>query len=81
MPELNRMAFYGVLGPKGMPKELVNTINSALVKVLSDVNVKRKIEDTGSIVIGNTPEAFSKQISEEYRVYRDVVKRRNITLD
>jgi tripartite-type tricarboxylate transporter receptor subunit TctC len=81
MPELNRMAFYGVLGPKGMPKELTNAINGALVKVLADTSVKKKIEDTGSLVIGNSPEAFAKQISDEYRVYKDVVKRRNITID
>lgn len=81
MPDLNRMAFYGVLGPKGMPRELVNTINGALVKVLADPNVKKKIEDTGSLVIGNTPEAFAKQIADEFRVYKDVVKRRKITID
>lgn len=81
MPELNRMAFYGVLGPKGMSKELVDSINRALVKVLADPNVKKKLEDTGSLLIGNTPEAFAKQIADEYKVYKDVVTRRKITID
>lgn len=81
MPELNRMAFYGVLGPKGMSKELVDSINRALVKVLADPNVKKKLEDTGSLLIGNTPEAFARQIADEYKVYKDVVTRRKITID
>ncbi len=81
MPELNRMAFYGVLGPKGMSKELVDSINRALVKVLADPNVKKKLEDTGSLLIGNTPEVFAKQIADEYKVYKDVVTRRKITID
>ena len=81
MPELNRMAFYGVLGPKGMSKELVSSIHGALVRVLADPQVKKKIEDTGSLVIANTPDAFSKQIAEEFRVYREVVVRQKIAID
>ena len=81
MPELNRMAFYGVLGPKGMPRDLVAGINAVLLKVLADLAAKKKIEDTGSLVGGNSAEAFSSQIADEFRVYKDVVIRKKITLD
>jgi hypothetical protein len=30
------MAFYGMMGPKGMPKEVVDKINAATRKVLQD---------------------------------------------
>ncbi|WP_370627893.1 tripartite tricarboxylate transporter substrate binding protein BugE [Acidovorax sp. sif0715] len=81
MPSLNRMAFYGVVGPKNLPREIVTAVNSALVKVLADPSVKKRIEDTGSFVVANTPEAFAEQIREEFRVYKDVVVRQKITLD
>lgn len=81
MPSLNRMAFYGVVGPKNLPREIVTAVNSALVKVLADPGVKKRIEDTGSFVVANTPEAFAEQIREEFRVYKDVVVRQKITLD
>ncbi|MEG1202910.1 MAG: tripartite tricarboxylate transporter substrate-binding protein, partial [Comamonas sp.] len=78
---VNRMAFYGILGPKDMPKEIVDKINAATKKVLADPAVKKRIEDTGSLVVGNTPAQFAEQIKAEYDVYKDVVKKQNLKLD
>ena len=77
----NRMAFYGIYGPKGMPKEVVDKINAAVRKVLEDPAVKKRIEDTGSIVLGNTPEQFAAQIKAEYEVYKKVVDSAKLRLE
>ncbi|WPB55662.1 tripartite tricarboxylate transporter substrate binding protein BugE [Xylophilus sp. GOD-11R] len=81
LPGLNRMAFYGVVGPRGLPANVVDTLNTALVKVLADPSVKKRIEDTGSFVVGNSAADFAIQIREEFAVYRAVVQRQKITLD
>ena len=78
---VNRMAFYGILGPKGMDRAVVDKINAAVKKVLEDPAVRKRIEDTGSIVIGNTPEEFAQQIKAEYEVYRKVVVEQKLTLE
>jgi tripartite-type tricarboxylate transporter receptor subunit TctC len=78
---VNRMAYYGVLGPKGMPKEIVDKLNAAVLKVLEDPAVRKRIEDTGSLVIGNTPEQFAEQIKAEFEVYKKVVATSKLTLD
>ena len=78
---VNRMAFYGIYGPKGMPKEIVDKINAAVRKVLEDPVVKKRIEDTGSIVLGNTPEQFGAQIKAEYEVYKKVVDSAKLRLE
>jgi len=70
---VNRMAYYGILGPKGLPKDVVDKISEATKKALAEPAVKKRIEDTGSIVIGNTPEQFSQQIKAEFEVYKGVV--------
>jgi tripartite-type tricarboxylate transporter receptor subunit TctC len=77
----NRMAFYGIYGPKGLPKEVVDKVNAAVRKVLEDPAVKKRIEDTGSLVIGNTPEQFAAQIKAEYDVYKKVVDSAKLRLE
>ncbi|MBL8339800.1 MAG: tripartite tricarboxylate transporter substrate binding protein BugE, partial [Rhodoferax sp.] len=71
---VNRMAYYGILGPKGLPREVVDKINSATRKALEDPSVRKRIEDTGSVVLGNTPEQFAVQLKDELAVYRKVVE-------
>lgn len=77
---VNRMAYYGILGPKNLPKEVVTKINAAVVQVLKDPAVRKRIEDTGSIVIGNTPEQFAAQIKAELDVYKTVVQKQQLKL-
>jgi tripartite-type tricarboxylate transporter receptor subunit TctC len=78
---VNRMAYYGILGPKGLPKEVVDKVSAATKQALSDPAVKKRIEDTGSLVIGNTPEEFAAQIKAEFEVYKSVVDKQKLTLN
>jgi tripartite-type tricarboxylate transporter receptor subunit TctC len=78
---VNRMAYYGIVGPKGLPKEIIIKINSAVKQAVEIPAVKKRIEDTGSIVIANTPEEFSAQIKAELETYQKVVREQKLTLD
>jgi len=78
---VNRMAYYGILGPKGLPREVVDKINAGVRKALEDPAVRKRIEDTGSLIVANTPEQFTEQIKAEYAVYKKVVNTANLKLD
>ena len=78
---VNRMAFYGIYGPKGLSKEVVDKVNSAVKKTLEDPAVKKRIEDTGSLIVANTPEQFAAQIAAEFEVYKKVVAQQKLTLE
>lgn len=78
---VNRMAYYGILGPKGLPKDVANKVSVAMKKALEDPTVKKRIEDTGSLVVGNTPEQFASQIAAEFSVYKDGVVKQNLQMD
>ena len=78
---VNRMAYYGIYGPKGLPKEVVDKVNSAVRKTLEDPAVKKRIEDTGSLIVANTPEQFAAQIAAEFEVYKQVVAKQKLTLE
>jgi len=78
---VNRPAYYGIHGPKGLPKEIVDKVHDAVSKTLADPSVKKRIEDTGSIIIGNTPAQFAAQIVAEFDVYKKVVAAQKLTLE
>lgn len=78
---VNRMAYYGLIGPKGMAPDVVNKIHAAATEALKDAAVRKRIEDTGSLVVGNSPSEFTAQIKAEYEVYKGVVAKQKLKLD
>ena len=78
---VNRMAYYGIYGPKGLPKDVVDKINAGVRKALEDPAVKKRIEETGSFIVANSPEQFAAQIKAEYEVYKKVVDSANLKLE
>jgi len=78
---VNRMAYYGIHGPKGLPKEVVDKISTAVKKTLELPDVKKRIEDTGSLIVANTPDQFAAQIKAEFDVYKKVVETQKLKLD
>ncbi len=78
---VNRMAYYGVLGPKGLPKDVVEKVHAAIKKTSELPDVRKRIEDTGSLLVLNTPEQFAEQIKAEFEVYKKVVDQQKLKLD
>jgi len=78
---VNRMAYYGIHGPKGLPKDVVDRVNAGVRKALEDPAARKRIEDTGSFIIANTPEQFAAQISAEFEVYKKVVSAQKLSLE
>ncbi|MEN9628468.1 MAG: hypothetical protein RJA10_1695 [Pseudomonadota bacterium] len=78
---VNRMAYYGIYGPKGLPKEVVDKVNAAVKATVALPDVKKRIEDTGSLIVANSPAEFQAQIQAEFEVYKKVVAAQKLTLD
>jgi tripartite-type tricarboxylate transporter receptor subunit TctC len=78
---VNRMAYYGIYGPKNLPKEVVDKVSAGVKKALQDPAVAKRIQDTGSLVVGNSPEEFAAQIKAEFEVYKKVVDQQKLKLD
>ena len=78
---VNRMAYYGLIGPKGMPQDVVDKIFNATKQALADPAVRKRVEDTGSLIVGNTPAEFTSQIKAEFDVYKEVVVKQKLKLE
>lgn len=78
---VNRMAFFGIIGPRGLPKEVVDKVSAGVRKSLEDPVLRKRIEGTGSLIVANQPEQFAAQIKSEFEVYKQVVDSRKLKLD
>ena len=81
LPPVNRMAYYGIHGPKGLPPAVVERVHTAARRALDDPGVAKRIADTGSLIVGNTPQQFAQQIAEELKAYQRVVAEQKLKPD
>lgn len=74
-------SFYGLLGPAGLPKELVTTIRNALLESIKDPAVKQQIVSQGGFAVVNTPEDFSSYILAETKKWGEVIRLAGVTMN
>lgn len=72
--------WYGVLGPAGLPRDVVTRLNAALgAAVKSPANAKR-LSDNGLDPSHSTPEALAQTVASELSRWAKVVKAAGITV-
>lgn len=73
-PDVEVLNWQGLVGPKGMPTELVKLLNSVGNKALQDPELKDRILVQGNEVGGGTPEQFAALIKSESIKWGKVVR-------
>lgn len=71
-------AWFGVLGPAGMPKETVARLNAGLARALKAPDVREKLSSLGAEFAVGTPDAFSALIRDEIEKWKRVVHAANL---
>jgi tripartite-type tricarboxylate transporter receptor subunit TctC len=72
--------WYGVWGPKGMPKEIAMRWNREIAKVLNTEAMKKWLAQEGLEPAGGPPEEFLNRIKSDVDKWKKVVKAANIKL-
>jgi tripartite-type tricarboxylate transporter receptor subunit TctC len=65
LDEINWMGFFGLVAPKGTPPAIVARLNDALVRALAMPDVRGKLADQQSIIVGDSPVQFNARIVRE----------------
>jgi tripartite-type tricarboxylate transporter receptor subunit TctC len=74
--------WYSVMGPKGVPPEVVAKLNDAIRRTLADPEVRAKLDPQGVQFGGpQSPEAFRDFIRAENAKYARMVKDLNVKAD
>jgi tripartite-type tricarboxylate transporter receptor subunit TctC len=77
-PGYEALNWYGFLGPRGLPKEVVARLNREFVKALAHPQAVAALHKTGTEPKSSTPEEFAAYIKREYDTWGRVVKEAGI---
>lgn len=75
------MTWYGLFSPGGTPHVVVNTLNAALNKILSERELKNSFASQGIEATGGPAQHLAKTVHDDYQRWMKVVKTANITPD
>ena len=70
--------WYGLLAPTGTPPAIVEALHKAIAGVLARPDVRQRLQEMGTEVIGLSNPGFSDRIQAETRRYHDIIRRFNI---
>ena len=73
--------WFGFLMPAGTPKPILDKFSTEAIRILAEPDVKKRIEDMGLIVGGDTPEQFAKLMRDDAAVYSKIIKDANIKIE
>jgi tripartite-type tricarboxylate transporter receptor subunit TctC len=77
-PQFEPVGWWGFLAPANTPQPLVNKLNEEIRKALAAAEVRERLEATGAIPVGNSPDEFAKQIKTNVDIYVKVARAANI---
>lgn len=78
LPEMDNMAWYGLVAPAGTPQAVIDRVHDAAVKALKAPKTVQRLADGGSLVDGNTPAQYAEQIKRELELRQRIAKERKI---
>src|SRR5476651_2104710 len=74
VPGYDTEVWWGLLGPAGMPRDLVEQISHDFVAALNTQSVKERLTKLGAAPIGSTAQQFDARIRADYRKWGPIIE-------
>jgi tripartite-type tricarboxylate transporter receptor subunit TctC len=74
MKDYEVVLWHGLIGPKGLPRPIVERVNNELNKALKAKDMEDKLAADGVSAAGGTPEHFASLIKRDIEVWRKVIQ-------
>ena len=81
LPGFEVLSINGIVVAGKTPRPLIDRLNADFRKLLDQPDVRKRMEDFGITVVGNSPDEFGKFIRQEIERWTKVAKTANISLD
>lgn len=67
-------SWYGFVGPAGIPKQTLDTLNSAITAALRDAEIEKKLQAAGLQIVASKPQEFQSFIEAEVKKSAQIIK-------
>jgi len=74
-------SFYGIVGPAGTPRPIIDKISAAMAKHLSQPDFQEKLLSQALVPYISTPEQFAALLKERLALHAEIIKKANIKLE
>jgi tripartite-type tricarboxylate transporter receptor subunit TctC len=74
LPGFEVSVWFGLLGPAGMPRPIVDRLNTEIRKVLADATVRTRLADLAAVPMHTTPDEFASMIRADIAKWAKVVR-------
>ncbi|MDO9359188.1 MAG: tripartite tricarboxylate transporter substrate binding protein [Polaromonas sp.] len=74
-------SWQAVVAPKGLPADVRNKANAAIVAALNDPQIKQQFTSVGFEIVANTPAQFASFQQQEFARWKKVIETGKITID
>lgn len=81
VPGYETVTWFGMYGPKGMPADLVNRVNTGINQALQEADVKDRLARLGIEPAGGTPQAFAAMTDGDRAKWKKIIAERKLTAD
>ena len=73
--------WFGVLAPAATPKDIVNRLNTEMVKIIQSPEFKARMADIGAEPIGDSSAQMAQQIASETEKFNKLVKEAKVSVE
>ena len=81
LPGFENLGWFGFVVPTGTPKTVIGKLYEDTVKVLQSADVRGRFEQLGMVVVGNSPEDFTRAIREETERWAKIIRSRKLYIE
>jgi len=80
-PGFETEAWVAVFAPAATPKPVVDRLQATLGRIVSDAAMRERLESQGCDVVGGTPEALARRVSEDQAKWGRIIREKKIAID
>ncbi|MEA2981071.1 MAG: hypothetical protein QOF09_2894 [Alphaproteobacteria bacterium] len=81
LPGFESVLHYGLLGPAGLPRPIVDKLNAAMKSIAVTDEIKKRVNNEGGDPLTSTPEEYAADIDQEERKWAALIRKLNLKVE